>query len=83
MQDMTTILQHLSDRYLTLLSDSLPDDIKDKFLSCKKAVEQMSCSGDELQKAESFLYETAKQYGLLIIHGDLLRYILYIFDKKN
>ena len=80
--DMTSILQTFVDRYLNLLAENLTDVQKTKFLECKKLVEQATCTDAELRTAENFLMETAKEFGLLIIHGDLLRHILN-FEKQT
>ena len=72
-QDMTQILGSFSDRYLNLMAENIPEDSKPKFLECKRKVEECSCSVEELREAEAYLLDTAKEFGFLILHGDLLR----------
>ena len=72
-QDMTQILSTFSNRYLNLLAENIPEDSKPKFLDCKKKVVECSCSEEELREAEAYLLDTAKEFGFLILHGDLLR----------
>ena len=71
--DMTQILQQLQDRYLNLMVQHIPQEPRDEFVHCKKLVEIGVCEEGELRQAEAFLMETAKHFGFLILHGDLLR----------
>ena len=72
-QDMTVLLDQFVNKYLTLLAERLPDDEKKQFLHDKKVVEEYSVSEIEMERAESNLMKTAKEFGFLILHGDLLR----------
>ena len=71
--DMTLLLEEFVARYLELLEECLPDESKEKFRECKKLVISNECSDKDLKEAESYLMETAQEYGYLIIHGDLLK----------
>ena len=73
LQDMTQILTQFVERYLTLMAENLEGGEKERFFYCKKKVEQMNCSETELRESERFLMDTARKFGFLILHGDLLR----------
>ena len=48
-----------------------------KFHDAKRKVEKKTpCTKEELKEAEAILIDAAEKFGFLIIHGDLLRYIL-------
>ena len=75
--DMTSLLDDFVDRYLNLMAERLPDDTKERFCEAKKQVKSMECSEQDLRKAEKVLLETAKEFGFLIVHGDLLRLVAF------
>ena len=77
--DMTKLMQQFVERYLDLMAEHISKESKEKFLDCIRKVKNYSCSETELRQCETFLLETAKEYGFLIIHGDLLR-LFHFFE---